>query len=260
MSLRLSTKLNILSIYIIILSFIIIEQSFVNCQFKCIHDSIKHKTKKRKGSSPKSQRQTAITTPRKMEILYDLSELKAYEGTKSDTYITYIETSIKESIKVLSNIISMPKNLESYKNIAADLDVCNVAHYEEKYTKTTSFDLLIYPVFSSDMQEGAVAVSTVCVTFEDDSRPIVGSLIINSNFNYTTTKQESFSTIVLHELIHILGFSTDYFTGNQRVIKRTVNGVQKPFLGGPKLISAASHHFNCTDFYGVELEDDNGMV
>ena len=106
---------------------------------------------------------------------------------------------------------------------------------------------------------------------EIDGRPIIGYIIIGSNYvNYLTCndlyKEELVSSILLHEFLHILGFMEENgFTKfpNYSSIFSTINNntrineirINKKIVISKKVVDFAKIYFNCSNIQGIELEN-----
>ncbi len=104
-----------------------------------------------------------------------------------------------------------------------------------------------------------------------NGRPIFGQ--INFNLNVLYTNAEEFDEILeaaLHEVTHVLGFSSTYFTQfinpatgkvlpiEQVVENTTIRGFNTTIIKTPKLVEVARKHFGCPTIKGVELENQGG--
>ena len=248
---------------IIILAFIIFEQTYiVSCQFKCGHKSVDpKKLKKIFPKEKKSNGKNRQLSPRSMEIEYDLSELKSYKGnSKTADLIEMIEKNLKKVIGYLKELLSMTDEIVNYYGITDSFEgSCGVSHFNSKYSENSIFDLLIFPVFNEQLEDTTLASARPCLFRDDDSRPVVGIINFRPEYNTSTPNfKEYFQTIILHELTHVLGFSGGFFELKGYIIQKEVNGVVRSLLAGPKLLSAARHHFNCDNIDGIELENSGG--
>ena len=123
----------------------------------------------------------------------------------------------------------------------------------------TGIDLFIFVRFDS---LGESTLATAGARFMDTSsgHPIIGVANINKDIDYTKTNSlEYFSATILHEFIHILGFSNHFFTNYyHNNITKIENGIKRVYLNSPKLLQIAKKYFNCEEIDGIELEDYGG--
>ena len=250
-------------IFIVVSIYIISHQTYtVNCNNKCGFKSVDPKKMKFINSTKtKSNEKNRKLSTRNMQIDYDTSELNSYNGSITPSNLTtIIENNLKEVINYIKELLSMTDEIDEYKKISSYFnDYCGVSHYNKKYSSKSSFDLLIFPVFNEDLDDSTLASASSCISRNDDSRPIVGIINFKPEYNISTANFEKyFQTIILHELTHVLGFNSYFFKLKEYIIQKEVNGVNRSILAGPKLLSAAKHHFNCDNIDGIELENSGG--
>jgi leishmanolysin len=140
-------------------------------------------------------------------------------------------------------------------------------------TSYTNTDLVVFvtsrPSPSNAADAGAVAWAITCAA-DQRGRSIAGQVNINPSLFFDKAANTQLYT-VMHEITHVLGFSSTQFPtfidqyGQPRnnVIKqvqRTVNGVTQTvnYLATPSVVAAAQAHFNCPTAIGAELEEYGG--
>ena len=104
-----------------------------------------------------------------------------------------------------------------------------------------------------------------------NGRPIIGQ--VNYNLNYLGLKPEEFEAnlgTTLHEITHVLGFSSNGFTRfinpdtgkalprEQLVESISFRGFQTTILKTPKVVELARKHYGCQTIRGVEMENQGG--
>ena len=109
------------------------------------------------------------------------------------------------------------------------------------------------------------------MTDQVNGRAIIGQ--VNYNLNYLGLKPEEFEAnlgTTLHEITHVLGFSSSGFTRfinpdtgkplpkEQLVESISVRGFQTTILKTPKVVELAKKHYGCDTIKGVEMENQGG--
>jgi hypothetical protein len=128
-------------------------------------------------------------------------------------------------------------------------------------------DLLIL-VNVKNIPQNVIAMATGCVYSKIDRRPLVGMLIINSNYilkQYSSI--EVLKSAYMHELFHVLAFNYmlyDYFPIGKKStyvkqIRTTAAGTFEVFkIITPGLVKYGKEYFNCEKFDGIIMEDQGG--
>ena len=97
------------------------------------------------------------------------------------------------------------------------------------------------------------------MTMSSNNRPVAGVVEINPHFSLD--KQDTayyMKFLLLHELSHVLGFSSTFFSLLGLLKTEKINGVTKNYISSPKVLQRAQLHFNCNNIKGVELENQGG--
>ena len=142
--------------------------------------------------------------------------------------------------------------------------------YEAKVPKshrTTGFnnvDLVLYFSSGYDNSSQAVAWASPCFVDDETGRPIAAQVYLNLYY----LKQETYSEVsmvLLHELMHVLGFDYDYFGKFQypngtKIPKNQIYKKSEPnnLIIVPELIELAKNYFNCSKIEGIPLEKGMG--
>jgi hypothetical protein len=132
-------------------------------------------------------------------------------------------------------------------------------------------DIAIIPFFDLAAEKNTEAYAAPCLIDPVTKRPNGGIMAFNpSNFSIDRKNAlEYYTLLVLHEINHILCFSSslfEYFVDSNfktlsldKVMKNaTVNDMPKQMVVTPKVVSTAQKHFGCSSLQGVELEDQGG--
>ena len=123
-------------------------------------------------------------------------------------------------------------------------------------------DLIIFVRFGNNKELGENTLASAGAKFLDSTgQPIIGVANINKDINYNIGNSlEYFQSTILHEFIHILGFSNYFFENYyHNVLNKTdTNNVKRVYLNSEKVLSVAKKYFNCDEIDGVQLEDFGG--
>ena len=124
-------------------------------------------------------------------------------------------------------------------------------------------DLIIFGRFDNKMAEWVLASAAPSYVDNENSRPIVGVVNINTNIIYSQLNSDyALTSTLLHEFIHILGFFKDnfqYVYDNINMFsKLDENGIFRHYINSPKVLEVAKKYFNCSTIDGVELEEYGG--
>ena len=188
---------------------------------------------------------------RKIRIFIDETYLKSQNNGKYSVVIN----ALTNAANYWSKIIKVERlNFKLTKNM---FDSCLINQYNPDLdeAKGIEADLIIFPFFNTLNPSSYYALSDYCVIESKSSRPIGGTIQINTNINTSKTNSVLFFTqVFMHEMAHIFGFLYNNF--EPFLITRTINGKSRTLLASPKVIQTAKRHFNCQTLEGVELEDD----
>ncbi len=114
-----------------------------------------------------------------------------------------------------------------------------------------------------------------CGVSQSNKRPVLGEIsvnyeLLNKMIVPLTTDFERVVVETLHQIIHIMGFSTFAFpyyrdpntglalTLDQIVKGGTLRNKEVSLVVLPQVVRAAREHFDCNDLEGLELEDEGG--
>ena len=128
-------------------------------------------------------------------------------------------------------------------------------------------DLYIFVKFGNNTEMGDYTLASASVSYvdPDNHQPLIGVVKLNKEINYNKENSlEYFEAIILHELIHILGFSNYYLEkifNNFIVIKNNSYEIEKRYINSTKVLEVDKKYFNCNTLKGVESEniDEGGF-
>jgi leishmanolysin len=130
-------------------------------------------------------------------------------------------------------------------------------------------DIVIY-VTMRPTESGVLAWAIECLSSASDNRPIAGQVNIGPN-SFGNNQLSHIAGIVLHEVTHILGFSSNKYNefiksdGSPQSpvtssTTRSYNGQSKTIqkIVTPQIVAVAKQHYQCSTADGVELEEYGG--
>jgi len=195
-------------------------------------------------------------------------EMKIYNLQK---YQDTILNSMKKAANTLMSLLRVKPSLNDYWISDSNLTRFNINHWEkekfgnEAHSKNISLhslgiDLVIFSRF--EYFEATIATAAAIYIDRSNYQPYCGEVNINYNIDYSKKGIEEYLTSVLiHEITHILGFSSYFFNYfNFSFTRMDKYGIQRFYLNSSKVIKVAKQYFNCSDIDGVELENDEGTT
>ncbi len=160
--------------------------------------------------------------------------------------------------------------------IGFNATTCYTANIPSSYLLGVQADLVIFITDKTDDSASSLnleAWSTICfIDRPVNNRPVAGQLnILSDKVDTSPSKARPLYQVLLHEITHILGFSSslfDFFVdkdnkilGRERILQnKTIRGKIATFLTLPTVKSEVAAHFGCMDVLGAELEDEGAGV
>ena len=206
---------------------------------------------------------------KKFNIYLDFENLK--EEMKIYNLQKYQNTIINSMKKAANTLMSLLRVKYTPGNIYisdSELTRYNITHWEKEkfgdeardkgiYFNSLGIDLLIFSRFEN-FEISTLASASAIYRDNKSHQPICGLIDINHKINFSQNGIEEYLTaFLIHEMTHILGFSSYYFNifkFNYTQIDKY--GIKRFYLKSPKVIEVAKRYFNCSDIDGVELEND----
>ena len=101
------------------------------------------------------------------------------------------------------------------------MDSCNLDVIGKDYKNfLIKNDLIIFPIISSEMGTSVAAAARECITHPDNNRPLMGILYISRIIDqWKKNWKIKIKNTLFHEITHILGFSYNFFSNLNMVIK-----------------------------------------
>ena len=180
-----------------------------------------------------------------------------FKGTLMSVVDSFFSTTL--------HVYSIEGNLISYSTCLSAVQV-PASHKSEGVAHT---DVLVYLTTNYLTDVSYVAYAGACETDQYGLGNILAGTVVVNVPNFSDNSMEEWIANIVHEMSHLLGFSSGQFdnwrdsSGNlyasDQVKKQvTVRGVEKSVLLTPNLLEKAKKAFNCSTIEGVELEDAGG--
>ena len=225
--------------------------------FRCGSNSIEKKPTKINSENLDNKRILSnYYTP--IKIMFDYTFIKS-QNILDSTDLNDLINIFKEIGQYLSSLLSIVHiniKLES-RSIS---NSCEVNKFSSNINRALySYDIIIFPMINEDLDEEVLAQAWTCLSLKSNNRPLAGVVEISPDFSlikYDTTYYMKY--LLLHEISHVLGFSSSYFEELRMVYTETKNNEIKSYLKSPLVIERAKLHFNCDNIKGVQLENQGG--
>ena len=207
---------------------------------------------------------------KKFNIYLDFENLK--EGIKIyklEKHQNTIISCLKKASNTLMSLLKVKPLPNDYWLSDSNLKECDINYWEkekfgdEAHNKDISLlslgiDLLIFSKLETF--EYFLASAGPIYVDSQNRQPYIGKININNQIDFSKKGIEEYLTSALvHEMTHILGFSSyyfDYFKFNFN--QKDKYGLNRFYLKSPNVLKVAKKYFNCSDIDGVELENDGG--
>ena len=206
---------------------------------------------------------------KKFNIYLDFENLKEEMKTyKLEKYQDTIINSMKKAANTLMSLLKVKSLPNDYWISNLDLKIYDINHWEkEKFGNkahnngislfSLGIDLVIFSRFES-FKTSTLATAGAIYIDSKTYQPFCGLININHQIDFSRKGIEEYLTnILVHEMTHILGFSSfffEFFKFNFTQIDKY--SIKRYYLNSPKVIKVAKKYFNCSDIDGVELEND----
>lgn len=241
-------------------SLIILYLLQISLSFKCGHDSVlKDKTIKPLDMGTPNKLRNLDSSYHPIRFHIDYSSIDTNFLVDS-TYIDNIKSTISKTTDHFSRLLEV-KNDNPVK--IGDPSQCDSAIITN-WPITVDADIVIFPVIQSQYELGdsVIAAASACFIDSKTNRPIAGVLYLGSSYDFTKSNSGRFlEMVLLHEMTHILGFSTglfQFFPHKPAFTIQRINGVDRRLIITPEVVKRAQKHFGCDRITGVELENQGG--
>ena len=198
-------------------------------------------------------------------------EIKTYDLS---IYQDFIISCMKKATNILISLLKVKSLTTGYYFPDASLKKNKINYWEKdkfgddaynnnnKTLFSLGIDLVIFSRIETFGGSSSILASATPILFDNEShQPIAGIVNINPQIEFSKKGIEEYLTsILVHELTHVLGFGESFFVRfNYNLTKIDEKyGIKKSYLRSPKLINVAKKYFNCDDIDGIELESEGG--
>ena len=231
--------------------------------FKCGHDELKTIPPKIVNNSiNKDNNNRRLDTYHPISFYVDYSHFDTLKlFTKNDKILPFYKEAINSTLEIFSKLIKVKR--KGNIKIPSDYGTCSskISTYNSQLVRGVDNDVILITIIDDTLTSAAAA--SVCYLDEEDKRPIMGYVLLGSDYSITSKNaKEYLIMLLLHEISHILVFSKNlyqyYRYKGDVTITKIINGVSRTLIATPKVKNIASQHFNCSSIEGIELENHGG--
>ena len=237
--------------------------------FKCGYNQLKKKEFKIIDETSNPNLKTRkLSSSHKMNIYIDYEILQHQYSIGKITYDYYNNLSMalnstKNYISELLNVIGTQEIKLSYHLFEEEDDYILRSEVKNIISRTIDADLILIPKIYFDDNDGIDAAAFTIAINKNENRPVCGGILLGKHYNFNKINAQPYLImLLLHEITHVLGFSSSLFelfqTYSSLIKTKTVNGLKRTLFTGPNVIKQAKRHFNCDDIEGIELENQGG--
>ncbi|EGR26906.1 leishmanolysin family protein, putative [Ichthyophthirius multifiliis] len=207
-------------------------------------------------------------TPRNMLISYDIDHFKTLEKNAQNKMLTAVcEKTIQLAIDFFSRLIKIIPKSEPNMRYKQSHKCGEVTVPQKDIIQGKRSDLHIYVQYKIEPEEEYQAYAGWC-QFLDVLGPTHGQVVFNlgqlkSQNISNPIEFEDLMEIVIHEIIHILGFmGTDIpkWVNKQKIhhrdptIQKQIRGINTLLIKTPNVLEHARKYFGCPTLIGMPLE------
>ena len=242
---------------ILFFCFILLLEISIIITHKCGHDLIKKKSHKISIDRIDKNRRILSTDYTPIKIKIDYTYLES-QNILSSEVLSELKNILEDVTKYLSLLLSVEH--EDIKTNKTEIsDFCEIPKVYSGIDRSLyENDLIIFPLIEPDLDEDTNAAAWTCMALTNE-KPLAGVVEINRNLSFDKRDSSYYMKyLLMHELSHVLGFSSSFFEERKMIKTERVNGVTKTYLSSEKVIEKARIHFNCNNIKGVPLENQGG--
>ena len=203
---------------------------------------------------------------RNMRIHADVSRLEGLSSVSGGPalYDGFVNVIIPSMLKHLEESIQVKSELKMTIKAQGCEAIKDIGVYLNQEIEA---DLVIFFVYSNK-NDGTVASALDCHVDPLNKRPIAGVVDINvaTMDNVTQPYRNAHIATIIHEVYHILGFTSDYYDkfidangaiiAKSNVVKAVTSGKFSKMIVTPKVLAWAKTYYGCNTMDGVPLENN----
>jgi len=222
------------------------------------------------GSVDEDASKRTLITYESIRIILDFSTMSTSPSTLATR--TYLENTV---LPPVYNLLSSALKVQRLTtNLVANgaTTMCGSIPTPAIYNNGgVAADLVIFVLDETNSASNYIAQAGACSISNANYRPVFGMLRYNLYYVSSTTSDvqiESHIYTTLHEITHVLGFSSGlygyYINPNTNtvlsghVLTKSVNGVTINVLNVEPLTTRIRNHFGCSTIEGAYLENEGG--
>ena len=194
-----------------------------------------------------------ICTP---QITQDCYYTCTYSDILTALTVQQITFDVSQITQIASNFLSVN---QTQGNLLLSNSSCgNVSIPIQYLTDGVVADLVLFVTARPVLSGNVLAFASACQIDFNTNRPIAG--VINfSPASYFNVTERMRIGVALHELTHILGFNSDFFSTLNATVNGSVrNGTPVRYILTPNVLQYVREFFNCPTLVGAELENQGG--
>jgi len=236
------------------ISHIIVFALLAGAAYSCIHDKLDISLGE-VHMEEDHHRNLAVTQP--IRIVADYSSFTNVPAATK----TYIQQKLMPAAINYFNSLLQVSPVSSLKLSTYTTTVCSTLPVPSIYTTTgVAADLVIFVTGGTDTGT-YLAWAKACLIHSTTKRPIFGQIYFNYNEIVPADDMEFENDLIttLHELTHVLGFSSSlyqFFQTPTTVATKTVNGNVVKYINTQPLTDRVRAYFNCPNLEGAYLENE----
>ena len=278
------TIFNISILLFIIFIFTKVNPKKIAKNYKCVSDSIEDIPKEAKTLINAEKNKPLFFRKldeldedgfKQLNIYLDLVNIEQeIEDNELEEYKDIIINSMKKAKYIFETIIKIKIINSDYNFKDEEIKGLKINNWDKNKFGTKAYnnnismkslgiDLIIFARFSdnNEFDDETLSQASPKIYDKDTYQPLVGIITLNKDLDVALSKeksQEFFDSIMVHEFIHILGFTHFYLSHfNYIFIKENIYGIKKAYVNSTKVLDIGIKYFNCSKIDGIELENNN---
>jgi len=192
---------------------------------------------------------------KKMRIKFDWRLADAFVRNLNSQEVTDKLRYMKKIMKTVKNYFETRIEVNSRNLMNIPLNSCFQKPWPQDIKENVEGDLVIL-INPFNESSGWFAAAGACAVDRETGRPIAGAVFLNFvHIRASDINQYYLPPIFIHELLHVMGFSSGFFKRQQIVAQKQFG--QKTMWGiiSPGVVEHAKKYFNCDSIEAVPIED-----